>query len=520
MSNNINIPLHPDLKKHQDEYNRIKILIESDESKYSSDVFCLKLPNEPSNAREVRKKLFTPSFRNITLDLLMSPVEAIFKEKIRLDFEDKEGVLSDWTKKVTCGQDEISLLQYAKENCAISLRGYGMIWTVIDKPNYEASSMADELENGMPYITNISPLNVLNYEFVNGEMIWFAYKREYSEPWIDPTMDAPECKKQICIWTKTDFIVSEDGQVKEITPHNFGIVPVVYQSFFLPPDEDTIVGITPFFTSSNLIIFANNMKSIADMELAKHGNSVLLCHEQGISAMNMETDSGGTPRTKLQDAAGFNVYVWHGEKPPAYLTKDLAAVTIADDRAQMYFAWAIDNEKSMRSIMKAGASGEDIAESGISKTFDAAPVLASLTATSQDLESWTKKVLSMIAKILNVDKSEYVVEFPSRFDIAQRELEKRLADIKTMTEIGYPSDRGLRTAWKRLTAELTPNAEEQEEINKEIDAAILDSEKNMDNELAVESKDRMDKMKEFIRSKGLDESEAEKYMQFGNATGE
>jgi len=489
------IPRHPHVEANLDKYKRIKILLEGIEDEYTNDQFMLEFPNESAQTRKTRAGLFKPGFRNITLDLLSAIIDAVFQEPINLQFKDEAGVLAKFSEDVTRGGEQINLLQYAKDFCAMSLRSYGQIWTVLDKPNYLAPSFEDELKNGLPYITNISPASVWNYEIIDGVMQWFAYKVIYKPRWEDPTQDPPQVKKEFRIWTRDELIIkdSDTDKIVSRTPHNFGFVPVIYQSFFLPPEDNTIIGIAPFFTTSNLIIMANNMKSVADMELTKFGNSVLLVNEQAISSMNNEVDELGESHVKLHDTKGWNQYIYHGEIPPQYLTKELNSIDKADTRAEMYFQWAIDNEKTMRSVMKKGATGQDLSESGIAKSFDAMPVLAGLRSTASDLESWCNKVLLMVYRVMNLGdpekaKDTYTCEFPKTFDIAQTTLSERLKEVGEMYAINYPSETGIKEALKKITPQISTNKDTADMINEEIDESDVggDAEAKMQKEILAE----------------------------------
>ena len=476
MAGPITIPLHPDLAKYRPRYERIRVLIEEDEMAYETSAFMLPMPNEGANARTIKKPLFRHAFRNISLEIISAVKDSIFKEPIRLELPGEEkNPLWEFVQDVTRGGDDVPLLQYAKDICTLALRAYGMIWTVIDKPDYQATNFQDELINGKPYINNISPLNVRNFSVVNGELEWFAYDHLYRPIWADPTKKTPVSKKQIRIWTKESFHIVEEGQLKETFKHNFGFVPVVYQAFFLPIDTTSIIGITPFFASSRYIIWANNVGFVGDFEITKHGNSVLLAHENALSSMSMQVTPEGEPVSKLQDARGLNMFVWNGEHKPEYLVKDLESVDKSSDLADDYFKAAVDNERSMRSVLKKGVGGHDVAESGIAKMVDMAPIMAGLRATSEDLQSWCIKVLDMVARIMDVEPN-YTCEFPRKFDIGMKMFEQQLDEIVKMKKVSYPSEIGMKEKYKALTPGITQNTDKQAEIDAEVDAADVSTE--------------------------------------------
>ena len=474
----INIPVKDDIKKHLITYERIRALIENDEARYETDMFCLSLPNEPANAKNVRRGLLKKSFKNITHDLLNATKDAIFNEEVRFEFEGGESnPLSQWIKNVTLSDEsKIPLTEYAADVVTYGLRAYGHVWTVIDKPALDVSSFEEELTNGAPYLCNIYPGNVLNYEVVDGRLVWFAYKCPYKEPWIDPLRPQPagSLNTEIRIWTLNEYYVIRGGQLveDEIRVHNFGFVPVVYQSFILPPDNNSIVGISPFFTSSNLIIYANNMQSVADMELFKHGSSVLLVQENAVSSVNTEVDEKGVPHTKIQDARGYNKYVYSGEHPPQYLTKDLQAVDKANKQAEGYFLAAVQNERTLQSVSTKRAT---VRETGVTKTFDSEPARAALRATAKDLEAWCVKVLSMTARLLGQDQlvDSYICEFPDRFIIGNS-ADDKFKRVFYMLKTKYPSETGMKEAYKALTPDIAHDNRVRDVINTEIESADVE----------------------------------------------
>lgn len=469
------IPINEELTKNKKRYSRIQALIDNDEKAYGSEDFCLRFPNEPTSTRETRKRLFIPSFQNISLDLLTAPKDAIFKETVRFEFPGANNPLSKWFEDVTLGGDSIPFDQYIKDVVCVALRAYGTVFTVIDKPRYAAKNIVDEVENGSPYLTCIHPCNVRNWSRTNNEFDWFAYDVSWQPPWIDPLEPQPQPILQTRIWTRTEYIVLENGSIvpEKGFVHNFGFVPVVVQPFILPPTEyDSIVGSTPFFTTSNLIIFANNIKFIADFELVKHGNSILLVPENAMGLMNTEVDDRGRPKTRLQDTDNLNVFAYQGEERPEYLTKDLQAVPLSTQRAYEYFFAAINNERSMRAVTPAVSDGTQIAESGVSKMVDMQPVMAGLRATSDCLQSWSEKVIDIVKKMFNAENAESIVEFPKRFDIGAKQFQQRLAEIKQLIDNGYPSSTGLKTAWKSTTGDLTQDDKLAKLINEEIDSTM------------------------------------------------
>jgi hypothetical protein len=348
----------------------------------------------------------------------------------------------------------------------------------------------------MPYISNVYPGNAVNYEIQNGELQWFAYNYHNNKPWNNPLEELGDKRenKQQRIWTKDKFIIIEEGKAPIERPHPFGFVPVIPQGFIFPSDENSIVGQTPFFTLSNMIIFANNMQSVADMEIIKHGTSVLLVHEDGVSSQNTEVDAEGKVKTKLQDVQGYNKYVYGGENPPTYLVKDLQAVDKANSQADYYFNAAIQNERTLQSIFH---KRDTVRESGVTKDYDSEPTRAGLRATAEDLEQWCKKVLNMSARMLGREDlvDSFICEFPESY-ILTKTLNEKFDEIGKMIKTQYPSITGIKEIYKSITPDIAHDSTVRDTINKEIDTAeiSIDPEKDLQDEIDKEMNSESEKV--------------------------
>lgn len=496
----MNIPVRYDIKKFLPKYERIRVLVDSDEDKYDTETFCPKLPNESANARDVRKVLYKKSFLNISNDLIGATKDAIFHEGIRLEFTGGESnPLYQWHNDVTLGHDNTNLINYCQDVVIEGLRAYGHVWTILDKPDYNANNFQDELQNGAPYICNVYPGDVINYEILDGQLLWFAYKCNYYPTWTNPLEKQPTFAntEQTRIWTRDKFIVIEvlngKEKAKEFS-HNFGFVPVIGQSFVESSDANSLLGLTPFFTTSNLIISANSLKSVADLEIYKHGTSVLMMNDSVVSSLNQETDDKGKTRPKMQDPEGYNIFMFSGEQKPEYLVKDLQAVDKANSQSLYYFNAAIQNERSLQSIQK---KRDTVRESGETKQYDAEPARAALRTTSNKLELWCKKVLNMVAMMLDREKltDSYVCEFPQRY-ILTKSVEEKFANIKSAIENQYPSITGRKEMFKSLTPDIAHDEELRAIIDKEIDAAdiVVDPDeqvmKEVEKEMAAQNKEK------------------------------
>jgi hypothetical protein len=463
------IPRRANLDKKRARWKRISALIENDEDAFKSEIFCHQLPNEKSTDYYDRRTSFPVSMVNPSQELITSPGDMLFQNGVKHEVGDN--VLAAFTDDVTKGGDKIPYLQWLNDYVTVQLRAYGNIFTVVDKPRIVANSRLEELSSGMPYLTNIHPLAVHNYEMLDSEFLWFMYMSKYTPPWIDPRTPAPQSEDIYCVWTRKEFIVMDadmktKGDLSLV--HNWGFVPVVHQASF-KPDTKNQLGASAFEQTSNMIIQYNNFLNIWKWELYKHAQSLMLMHEESIGATNMDTDQTGDTTQKKQ--ARGTVLAWGGEHAPQYLVKDLAVDAI-QKAAEFWIQAAVENERDMKSVIKKGGDGQMVAESGFAKIMDREPLEANLCSLAEDCESYTEKVYDMVAKIMGVT-NDSVIEFDKDFDI--RSMKTKLEDIEKLISIKFQraSISGIKEAYKGLIPEITTDPDMQATIQQEIDDATM-----------------------------------------------
>ena len=480
------IGVNKELENLKNRFIRIDALLSNDESVFiagsntdnvhslANTNFMWRLPNEEITDFNNRKPIFARGFINPAQELITASGDMLFKQNIRQ--ESGNTIMSDFLDNVTQGGDITPMKQFMRERVAVDLRAYGNSVTIVDKPRTDVMNRAEERKEGLPYITNIPMSNVLNWEFMNGELIWFAYKRLWTNIWLDPLGDKPQEETQTVIWTTTEMIVL-DGKGDQNSglsfTHNWGIVPVVWQTTFLANDSLT-VGDAAFTMSSNYIITANNLKHMGLLELRKHGGSKLLMHIDAFNAMNNEVDDEGKARLKTHD--NNNMLPWDGVNIPEYLVKDLSSVAESKAMSEDYFMAAADNERDLKSVTRkspGGGSETSIAISGISKMLDRDPIVSNLASLAADLHSWYAKTMDVVSKILNVN-DDTVFEFDTEFDL--KPISQKIDEVKKAeeTQLFKASPTARKTMYKDLTGNITDDKDTMTKMQDEIDASDFD----------------------------------------------
>lgn len=483
----INIPtLKKELQDKRHIWKRIRTLVEHDETDEGllSDVFIPKNPGETPVNYRARKDIFVQGFQNPTMELISSPGQTIFNNSISENIEATEtDRLWDFSANCTMGaENKLPLRQWMKEQVCPNLRAYGTVFAMMDMPVIMGDmSEQDQKERRVwPYVSLIHPLQVLNYEWVNGEFEWFAFKVTAMPPWHNPLLPPPDQEKQIRIWTRNEYIVIrlKDAEIIKRQTHNWGFVPVIPQASFLPHSGD-VIGLAPFFVTSNYIIYANRLYSTAGVEAYKHNNLTLLMNEDSILSSNSEVDAQGHQRIKkTQDG----ILTWSGEHKPEYLTKELDAIDKSMDLGNKWMMDAFDNEKSAKSVAKSGYDGSDYVKSGFAMVVEREPILANIMATAMDMESLHNKMLMMADKMIHdgerTQKTDYVT-YDMDYDITPMDAFVEETG-KIMTVSKSPTVK--RERQKALAAREIEDPKIRQEAFDEIDSMTFD-----DNSIGDES---------------------------------
>ena len=458
------------ITKKLKKWDRVTALLSNDEELIEKN-FMRRFPNEAQHQYDSRKKYFVETFINSTQDLVSAPVNSVFGQGIKSDFEKKNSMLRTFHENVTLGNDPASFNKYLKDYVGVGLRSYGNVFTVVDKPRVENTSRLDEREQGMPFLSNITPQRVLNWLILEGELQWFAYESSFQDPWTDPFQTVEPTGKSItCLITKDAFIAkdAEGTIVPELSyNHGWGFCPVVMQSSFLV-DPNDVIGNAAMDQTSNMIITAGNLLNLWVHELYKHGGSLLMIPEDAITATNFETDKQGHSKIKKQDSDGAMNY--DGEIAPAYLVKELVVAEI-QEAVSFWMQRAVENERDLKSVVKIGS--EDVGKansSGVAKMMDREPLESNLTSLAEDFETYTKRVDTMVAAILLVE-NDHVFEIDKSFDL--RPLQQKFDEIESanVVNVGRISPTMHKEMYKNIIGDITRDQDVQKEIAKEIDAS-------------------------------------------------
>ncbi len=458
---------HPEIIAKLDKWERMKILLDDNEEEISTQDFCFKMVNEKSNAYKSRLQHFVYDFINPTTDLVHAPVRSVCQRQVKEEYREGSAV-EKFMQNVTNTKIPVDMKDFARDFIGPGLRSFGNNFLVLDKSRELFDNRKDEQELGLPYLSMISPSDVVNWEIKNGEFIWFAYKLpDFRLPWTDPLNPPDSLTDLVFVWTLTDYTVYQgDKVVNDLSGSNpFGFVPVVTQATYLQ-NPSYLIGDCSMNMSTRWIITMNNLLSTGVHDIYKHGASILLWPEGSVISANQEVDEEGNPVTKRQDAGGKIEYA--GEKPPEYALKDMQ-VDHNMKWAEFYNQKIIENERDQSSVSKKGDKGQAIAESGFAKLIEKDPVTGNLVSLALSMESCIQKVIFMVATIMGENPDDSTYEYDKNFDLRT---EKQIyEELKLAIDNGIEqvSITATRLKWKDIVKDYSDNEDTEQLMKDEID---------------------------------------------------
>lgn len=460
---------HTEVKDNLLAWERIRVLVEEDEKRYSDPKYFTSFPNEDAQEKEIRRSSFVNGFFNPSQDLVNAPGEYILRQAIVRTSTSAE-IEAFYSKADRSGQ---SLNDFVQNQICPNLTAYGTVFAVVDKPRLVADTKAHEMALGMPYLCVLNPIQVMDWAYSDdGGLEWFRYCQGSEQNRNDPFGDVPVSALEYVTWTRTDYYRHDKGgkQIEQFT-HNFGVVPVAIQSAFVV-DANKTIGKSTFFSGSRQIFMGNNLLSKANQEILKYG-SVLLMSTMDTDPRQRERDidpATNLPRMNNKTSEGNVLSTGDMANPPSYLEKDISVVDKANAQAIKYFEWASRAEATGQTAMPL-QDAQATPQSGVSKAYDFQDADANLHAKAQDLQSIEKKIIAIVAAELGIKNPEYSIQYPTSFDVDS--FQDKVSQVADLTRINFGSDTGKRIAMKRITNDITQDEAERDIINSEIDAATV-----------------------------------------------
>ncbi len=461
--------MNEELEKKQGKWARIRTMIENDEGEISG--FNLRLPNESAKAFNTRRKHYVRGFVNYVQDMVTAPVNALFQKAPVLAYDDDSSMLAEFGGNVTNSKEEPQgIEEYFKSYAGVNMRAFGIVFVVIDKPSEMSENLADEIENGKPYINLIQPEDVIDWDYKNAEFVMFKYRVVKVPKWTDYTEDPPGAVEYEYTWTVDTLykkeIGREDNYIEEI-PHTLGTVPVVAQATF-KTDDRKVLGNSSMEQTTNMLLSYNDNLHYAGYEIKKVSGAILLVPEGSKTSANVTVDATGNVTTKKQDNGTTMEY--RGKEKPAYLIKG-ATIEEAMTLARYYQVQAYENERDQKSVSKMGATGQKVAESGFAKVLEREPLILNIISFALDGDSLIRKIMNKVAFIVNEKTDSFQFAFNKEYDFTTEK--ERYETIKVandpLVQLGKVTPTATKAMYRNAVKDVTRDTVEKEKINAEIE---------------------------------------------------
>lgn len=451
---------HPEIQAVLPKWERTRVLLEEDEGKYADPLYYIQYPRESETDYTKRRSTYLAGFVNIAGSLLRIKGDTVFQKEIRRE------TLSSMQKAFLEGADgsRQRFGEIVQNEVAPALAGYGTVFAVIDKPATIAVNRAEEEKVGVPYITILSPFQVVDFEWdKEGKLAWFQYttcETTGRTPPEDGKATVSAARETLVTWTREEYITKTGSQAAVRAPNPFGFVPVIIQPQFVDPNGT--LGKSSFFATSRYIFAANNLSCASNYEVFKNSSATLAMDvqdlDEDIAPPPVDPETNRKKLTKEREEVNVVTFT---KTPPTYLERPLDLIDAAAKRAQDYFDRALDNEKSALSVTTA-----EMPASGVSKAYDFTSVNGVLSAFAKALQRFEEQTLRMVAEMTGQESTAIII-YPQEFDV--RTLNEKVEFIKGLIAAQYPSVTGIREAYKSLTPEITESPETQKAINEELD---------------------------------------------------
>jgi hypothetical protein len=459
------VQVNDEITKRIGAWARIQVLLDYCEPQIAE--FCIKMEDETQSAFENRKAHYVRAFIDPVMDMVVGPADAIFSNGVAESYSNSNSMLSDFAKDVAQGANAVTLQQYLHDFVMMSLSAYGNSIVVVDKPPQAFKFKDAERASGMPYLYSIDPWNVVDWLLGENGFDIFIYKMDFELPAGD-VEEGEEIETVIyegaeVTYDKEWFVVRDGEKIVYEFQHNFGFVPVVWETMFLS-SQNKVVGISSMFQTSNMILAANDRLTNAHYELDKHGAAKLYHPEGSYGSTTAVTDQKGFVVNKPNDG---NVRM-EGKDFPEFLVKALETNSQVE-LGLLYMKFAFENEKSQKSMAKMGADGVQVAESGISKIVDMVPLKNKLTSLALKSEATVHKIMDYVSKMLKV-VDDHTFGFDKEYDLTP--LEQKYIEIEKAISTGIykMSETAFKNQVKAIDKNFAMDQDQLIKINKEIDS--------------------------------------------------
>jgi hypothetical protein len=418
----------------------------------SDDSYIDQYDNEDEAKYNRRKALaYYPNYQNSVVDTYLGH---LFKKQP--DRRTNNNAILDQFITKTNMRGDVNLSQLMRNAMAIAFN-IGFSYILVDMPNIETISKADEIEKGKrAYAYVVSPLDVLDWDLdEHNNFNWVKIKESGIAESNDP-FGTHKAITKYRIWTRTEWYLWEaDGESDPILigdgDHNLGVVPLV-PVYYEKLNGNTILGNSGIKDIAQMNKRLFNLLSEKDDLLRQQTFSILIYPSNSVDGLKLDTD-----RVLGYDPSSAN--------KPEFIAP--AASTIESYHNDIKLI--IDEMFRLARLDHTGIEKHSIARSGISLQLEFEKTEQVLKSLAINLQTAERFVLELVAKWNGMDLPEDIeIEYSQSFGL--QDIGVVLENTRDALLLGIESDTYDKKIQEKIVNILLPelNTEDKIKIFREL----------------------------------------------------
>ena len=320
------------------------------------------------------------------------------------------GAWAEFSKDVNRRNDSISEFRREVQVAAMVL---GQTYIVVDKPDSDAVSLAEEIESGTPFFAHYYPWDVVDWDLDEfGKPYWVKLLEVDRSVPSNPFEKQAGSKILYKIWQRDSWsLLNSDGKVVSSGDNPLGEVPIV-PVLNRKKLGRSMVGISALNDIAYLNKRIFNLGSLIDQFAFSAAFPML---------RNPQVPGGETADVSVSERTVFE-YPDTANHPPEWMSPPTEPLKFLSEEIT-------STVKEIQRLARLEA-GFDIksskAQSGISKAFDWLSTATVLAEKADNFEEAERNAVRLWLKWQGMEDAPFTVDYPDEFDV--KSLEKEIED--------------------------------------------------------------------------------------------
>ena len=364
-------------------------------------------------------------------------------------------------------------------------------------------------ERLFPFCLRIPPHMIVNWEFdPHGKLLWFRYKEPnppVSDPLSEKVLDNKNVKvERYVTWTRNEWMRHEvkltsqkkdDKTSRPVTKikvtkingefHDLGEVPLVIIRS-REYSNSKFIGLSFIHDIALVSVALINVCSLLDEEM----------YQKALTLLAIKRTNTNTPEFTI---GGNNVMSYTGDQPPFFISPSLTP-----GQFFLEIIATLSNEIFRMAKLSGGTAVLEQALSGIAHAYLFNETNQALSDQADILETAETKIFRLMAKWLQKDKEEMVINISYPDDFGIIDVAQELNTLSSVKE-AIPSDTLYKSLAKDVAQVLIQGKSERdliEQINSELEVNLEQLKLEEEEAIADEDEDRklgLEERKKAIR---------------------